>query len=182
MALPLKIVLALVSVVAYWLIITLGERFEWSAEFLGFSLVLHLVGLVFGLLVLAPYAIASPQRIPRMLALAVASAAIYYGAVRFVIDGPFESQWGAPIVWAFVIAGAGAALLCGLAVAALVPRRPSGFLIVLTLAAGAAGGALFEWDLPVEWAPGNLHAYLAWQLLVCLALHRGFLPSSRGAG
>jgi hypothetical protein len=26
-----------------------------------------------------------------------------------------------------------------------------------------------------------LHAYLAWQILVCLALHHGFLPAVRRA-
>ncbi len=174
----LKIALALASVGAYWLMVALAERFDWSASFLGMPLVFHKVGAVFGLLVLAPYAFASAQRIPRMLALAVASAAIYYGAVRFVTDGPFEY----PVVWTFVIAGAGAGLLCGLAVAVLVPRRPSGLLAALTLAAGAAGGALFEWTLPIDWAPSDIHAYLGWQLLVCLALHRGFLPSTQGAG
>ena len=104
-----------------------------------------------------------------MLALAVASALIYQLAVRFVVDGPLDYSTIAP----YVIAGAVSALLTGLTVALIASRRFSWQLPVLMLVAGAIGGASFDWQLPVDWAPNDLHAYLAWQVLVCLALHRG---------
>ena len=168
-SLPVKLALALVSVGGYWLVVLLAERYDWSGAVLGFQWPFHLIGLIFGALVMAPYAAGSSQSVPRMLALVVASALIYQLAVRFVVDGPLGYSTIAP----YVIAGAGSALLIGLAVALLAPRRFYWQLPVLTLAAGAIGGAAFDWQLPVDWAPNDLHAYLAWQLLVCLALHRG---------
>ena len=167
--LAIKLALALVSVGLYWLVVVLAERYDWSGTVFGFQWPFHLIGLIFGALVLAPYAAHSPQHWVRMIALAVASAAIYQLAVRFVVDGPFGHSTIAP----YVIAGAGSALLAGLAVALIVPRHISWRLAVLTLAAGAIGGAAFDWQFPFEWAPTDLHAYLAWQLLVCLALDRG---------
>lgn len=163
-----KLLLALASVGGYWLVVSLAERNDWSGTILGFQWPFHLIGLIFGALVMAPYAAGSSQPATRMLALAVASALIYQLAVRFVVDGPLDYSTIAP----YVIAGAGSALLTGLAVALIAPRRLSWQLPVLALAAGAIGGAAFDWQLPVEWAPNDLHAYLAWQLLVCLALHR----------
>jgi len=163
-----KLTLALVSVGLYWLVVALAERFDWSGTLLGFQWPFHLIGLIFGALVMAPYA-TSPQRLIRMIALAIASALIYQLAVRFVVDGPLGYSTVAP----YVIAGAGAALLSGLAVALIAPRRFSWRLPVFTLVAGAIGGAAFDWQFPAAWAPNDLHAYLAWQLLVCLALDRG---------
>lgn len=164
-----KLALALVSVGLYWLIVALAERFDWSGTVLGFQWPFHLIGLIFGALVMAPYAAASAQRLARMIALAVASAVIYHLAVRFVVDGPLGYSTIAP----YVIAGAGAALLTGLAVVLIAPRRFSWRLPVLTLVAGAIGGAVFDWQFPAAWAPNDLLAYLAWQVLVCLALDRG---------
>ena len=63
---------------------------------------------MFGAFVLAPYAGAS-RRVLRGIALAVAAAAIYYAAVRFVVNAPA----GLDALATFVLAGAGAALLCG---------------------------------------------------------------------
>jgi pimeloyl-ACP methyl ester carboxylesterase len=167
--LTVKVVLALVSVGLYWLVVALAERFDWSGTVFGFQWPFHLIGLIFGALVMAPYAARTPQHIVRMIALAVASAAIYQLAVRFVVDGPL----GHSTITPYVIAGAGSALLTGIAIALIVPRRFSWQLAVFTLVAGAIGGAAFDWQLPLAWAPNDLHAYLAWQLLVCLALDRG---------
>jgi len=164
-----KLLFALASVGAYWAIGSLADRYDWSGDVLGFGWPFHVVGLIFGALVMAPYAAGSPQRFARMLALAVASALIYQLAVRFVVDGPL----GYSTVLPYVIAGAGSALLAGLAVALIAARRFSWQLPVFTLIAGAIGGAAFDWQLPVEWAPNDLHAYLLWQVLVCLALDRG---------
>lgn len=167
--LSVKLALALISVGCYWLVVVLAERYDWSGTVLGFQWPFHLIGLIFGALVMSPYAAASSRPAARMLALAVASALIYQLAVRFVVDGPL----GHSTITPYVIAGAGSALLAGLAVALIAPRRFSWQLPVLTLAAGAVGGVAFDWQSPVHWAPNDLHAYLAWQVLVCLALHRG---------
>lgn len=167
--LGVKLPLALISVGCYWIVVLLAERYEWSGTVLGFQWPFHLIGLIFGALVMSPYAAGSSQPATRMLALAVASALIYQLAVRFVVDGPLDYSTIAP----YVIAGAGSALLTGLAVALIASRRFSWRLPVLTVVAGAIGGAAFDWQLPVDWAPNDLHAYLAWQVLVCLALHRG---------
>ena len=167
--LAVKLALALVSVGLYWLVVVLTERYDWSGAVLGFQWPFHLRGLIFGALVMAPYAAGSAQRVVRMIALAIASALIYQLAVRFALDGPLDYS----TIVIYVTAGAGAALLTGLAVALIAPRRFSWRLPVFTLVAGAIGGAAFDWQLPFAWAPNNLHAYLAWQLLVCLALDRG---------
>ncbi len=164
-----KLALALVSVGLYWLVVALAEHFDWSGTVFGFQWPFHLIGLIFGALVLAPYAAHSPQHIVRMITLAVASALIYQLAVRFVVDGPL----GYSTILPYVIAGAGSALLTGLAVALIVPRHITWKLLLFTLIAGAIGGAAFDWQLPLAWAPNDLHAYLAWQVLVCLALDRG---------
>jgi hypothetical protein len=168
--LPVKVAFALVSVGLYWLVVVLTERYDWSGTVFGFQWPFHLIGLIFGVLVMAPYAHGTPQHSARMIALAVASALIYQLAVRFVVDGPLGYSTIAP----YVIAGAGAALLVGLAVALIVPRHIFWRLPLFTLVAGAIGGAAFDWQVEVPWAPNDLHAYLAWQLLVCLALDRGF--------
>jgi hypothetical protein len=175
--LPARLALALVSVGGYGLIVALAERFDWSGTVFGFQWPLHVIGLLFGALVMAPYAGQSPQRAARVLALSIAGAAIYQLAVRFVVDGPL----GYATITPYIIAGAGAAVLTGLAVVAFTPGRFQWRLMSLTLAAGAIGGAAFEWQLPIEWAPNDLHAYLAWQLLVCMALHWGLLPATSRA-
>jgi len=172
-----KLALALLSVCGYWLIVVLAGRYDWSGAVFGFQWPFHIIGLLFGALVMAPYAARSAHRAARMLALSIASAAIYYLAVRFVVDGPLGYSTTAP----YVIAGTVAAVLAGLAVVALAPGRFHWRMIGLSMAAGAVGGAAFEWQLPIDWAPNDLHAYLAWQILVCLALHRGFLPAVQRA-
>ncbi|MDP9199488.1 MAG: hypothetical protein M3O07_09785, partial [Pseudomonadota bacterium] len=66
----------------------LARHYYWSGAVFGFQWPFHLIGLVFGALVLAPYAARAMHRAARMLGLSVASAAIYYLAVRFIVDGP----------------------------------------------------------------------------------------------
>jgi hypothetical protein len=172
-----KLALALLSVGGYWLIVVLARHFDWSGAVFGFQWPFHLIGLVFGALVLAPYAARSTHRAARMLALSVASAVIYYLAARFIVDGPLGYSTTAP----YVIAGASAAVLSGIAVIAFAPGRFHWRLVGLTLTAGALGGAAFEWQMPIDWAPNDLHAYLSWQILVCLALHYGLLPAVQRA-
>ena len=71
----------------------------------------------------------------------------------------------------FLLAGAGAAVLCGVAVVVLAPSGFEWRLWPLLLVAGAIGGATF--DLNFAFDPVLLIAHAAWQLLVCLALHLG---------
>jgi hypothetical protein len=164
---PLKLALAGISLFAYAALTAVMpalEGIEGAPRLGGWF---HLtVGAVFGALVLAPYARA-PQRALRGMALAAASAGIYYLAVWFVTGGPA----GLDAVVSFVLAGAGAAMLCGVAVVVLAPRRFDWRLWPLLLVAGAVGGAAF--DLNFAFDPVLLIAHAAWQLLVCLALHLG---------
>ena len=163
-----KYALTLVSLTAFVAISLLGERLESRGEFSQFGFWLRLAtGAVFGALVLGPYA-ALARRVPRILALAGASAAIYWLAVRFVADGPIPYD----SIVSLVVAGSGAALLCGLAVVFIAPQAFGWGLVPLLLAAGALGGAAFEIRIPDDEL--LLVGHAAWQLLVCVALHAGF--------
>ena len=170
--LTIKLALALVSVVAYSLIADLADRFEAIESVPDTGLWFHyVVGAIFGALVLAPY-VGPRQLVIRLVLLCAASAAIYWLAVWFVTDGPI----GYDAITAFVIAGAGAALLSGFAVVAIAPRAFDMRLVAFTLVAGAIGGAAF--DLKFAFDQYLLAGHVAWQLLVCLALHFGFRTSS----
>lgn len=160
-----KYALVLVSLIAYTAIWQVAESLDGLESFPDPGLWFHyVVGAVFGALVLGPYA-APDRRALRVLALAVASAVIYYLAVRFVAEGPI----GYDVILSFVIAGSVAALLSGLAVVAIAPRPFDWRLVPLLLAAGAAGGAAFELKLAFDSL--LLVGHAAWQILVCLALH-----------
>ena len=162
-----KLALALVSVVAYAVIAELAETFEVFASLPGTSLWFHdLLGAIFGALVLAPY-IGARQPVLRFVAICAASAAIYYFAVWFVTDGPI----GYNMVTSFAAAGGAAALLSGLAVFVFAPRKFAWQLLPMTIAAGAVGGACFEFKFPFDQI--LLVGHGAWQLLVCIALHFG---------
>jgi len=127
----------------------------------------HLVGVVYGALVMGPYA-GLRLRIWRILAMCVASGVIYHLAVNFVTDRPLGYDTIAP----FVFSGSGVALLTSLTVVALAPQPSSWTLILLTFVADAAGGAVFE--LRFEFDEMMLAGHAAWHVLVCLALHFGF--------
>jgi len=168
----IKLSLALVSVVAYSIIAELADRFEAIESFPDTGLWFHyVVGAVFGALVLAPY-LGPRQKIVRLILLCAASALIYWLAVWFVTDGPI----GYNAITSFVLAGAGAALLSGLAVVALAPRAFDLRLVAFTLLAGAIGGAAF--DLKFAFDQYLLAGHAAWQMLVCLALHFSFRTTS----
>ncbi len=171
-ALAFRLLLATVSIVAYAVLVQLTPALEAIEGLPYVNTVFHLVvGAVFGAFVMAPYARA-PRCLLRAIALAVAAAAIYYGAIRFVAGGPA----GLDALATFVIAGAGAALLCGLAVALVAPQPFSLRLAALLLAAGAAGGAVFDVKVAID--PDLLIGHAAWQLLTCLALHFGLRSAS----
>ena len=174
LSLPGKLVLALLSGASYWLIDESGDRSGWDVKIFGnFVWPSHLVAAIFGVLVMAPYAAASSIRWLRMLGMCIASAFIYFYAIKFVADGPLSYNTLAP----FLISGAAAALLVGLSVVVLAPGRASWRLFVLCLVAGLAGGAAFDDSV---W-PGSDFApfggQLIWQVLVCLALHFGLRPA-----
>ena len=136
--LELKFALAIASVVAYTLLTQVGEALEAAGRLPNASRWMHyLVGAAFGALVMAPYARA-PHRLMRGVALAAAGAVIYYLAVRFVVDGPI----GYDAILAFVLAGAGAALLTVAAVVLIGPQPHGARLFALALVAGAVGGEI----------------------------------------
>jgi len=163
-SLAFRLLLTLVSVVAYAVLVQVTPLFETVEHVPNMNTVFHLVvGAVFGAFVLAPYA-RTPRRVLRGIALSIAAAAIYYGAVRFVVNAPA----GLDALATFAIAGAGAALLCGLSVAAIAPQSFSLRLAALLLVAGAAGGAVF--DIKVSYDPNLLLGHAGWQLLTCIAL------------
>ena len=162
-----RLLLASASVVAYAGLAQLTPFLETLENVPNVSTVFHLVvGAIFGALVMAPYA-RGPHRVLRGVALAAASAAIYYFTIRFVVGGPA----GLSALATFMIAGACAALLCGAAVAFIAPQPFSLRLAALLVVAGALGGAVF--DSQVSFDPNLLLGHAAWQLLVCLALYFG---------
>ena len=167
-SLALRIALALASIVSYAVLALLAEKLEAIVGIPETGLWFHyVVGAVFGALVLAPF-IGPRQRVIRFVAMCVASAAIYYLAVRFVIDGPI----GYDMITSFILAGSAAALLSGIAVVVIAPRAFSWKLLPLALVAGALGGAAF--DLKFSFDPNLLIGHAVWQLLVCLALNFSF--------
>jgi hypothetical protein len=170
--LAFRLLLAMASIVAYAVLVQLTPVFESVEGGPNMNTVFHLVvGAVFGAFVLAPCARA-PRRVLRGFALAVAAAAIYYAAVRFVVNAPA----GLDALATFVIAGAGAALLCGLAVAVIAPQPFGLRLAMLLLVAGAAGGAVFDVKFSID--PNLLFGHAAWQLLTCMALYFGLRSAS----
>jgi len=164
-----KFALALISAGSYGLLTFLSERSEALDTFLSTgNSGMHLVAVVFGALVLVPYVSASGRWPLRAAALCVASAAIYYAAVRFVVDGPFHYDTMA----SFAVSGAGAALMTGLAVVLLAPRPFRMKLVPMMLVAGAAGGIVFDHKFSID--ESMLLGHFAWQALVCVALHFSF--------
>ena len=162
-----RLLLASASIVAYAGLVQLTPFLEALDDLPYVSTVFHmLVGAIFGALVLAPYA-GGPRRVLRGVALAAASAAIYYFTIRFVVSGPA----GLSALATLMIAGACAALLCGAAVAVIAPQSFSLRLAALLVVAGAGGGAVF--DSRISFDPNLLLGHAAWQLLVCLALYLG---------
>ena len=165
--LALRLLLAIVSIVSYAVLVQLSPFVEAIDGVPFLNTAFHLVvGASFGAFVMVPYARA-PRRLLRSLLLAGAAAATYYAAIRFVVDGPA----GLDALASLVIAGAGAALLCGLAVAAITSQSFDLRLGALLLFAGAVGGAAF--DVKVSYDPNLLIGHAAWQLLTCLALFFG---------
>jgi hypothetical protein len=164
--LPAKLALAFVSAGSYGLLAFLSERSEALDAFLSRANTgMHLIAVVFGALVMVPYIVPSGRWALRAAGMCVASAAIYYAAVRFVVDGPL----GYDSMTSFALSGAGAALLTGVAVVVLGPRPFRPILIPLMLAAGAAGGIVFDHKFSIDQT--MLLGHVAWQSLVCLALH-----------
>jgi hypothetical protein len=160
-----RLMLAMASVVAYTVLVQFTPLLE-TFDSLPNMIILFrlLVGAIFGALVLAPYARA-PRRAARGISLTIVSAAIYYGAIRFVVEGPARLD---PLA-SLVIAGVAAALLCGLAVALIAPGRFTPRLGIALAIAGAIGGVVF--DLKLAFDPHLLIGHAAWQLPVFLALY-----------
>lgn len=117
-SLAFRLLLAVVSVLSYAVLVQFTPLIEAIEGVPHLNTAFHLlIGAIFGAFVLAPYARA-PRRGLRGILLALAAAAIYYAAIRFVVDGPASLD----ALDSFVIAGSAAALLCGLAVALIAPQ------------------------------------------------------------
>lgn len=169
-----KLALAVVSVAAYVLLTWLANDEGPLGRLLGWGdAAVYLTGVVFGALVLVPYLAASTGRIWRGLLLCAASASTYRLAIWIAIDGPFQDN----AIAAFALAGASAALVVAIAVVLLAPRAASRRLMILATLAGALGGAAFMLDLPFRWLDELIVGHLSWQLLVCAALHAGFVAT-----
>ena len=166
-SLVFKYGLALTSVVAYAVIAQLADALEPIEAIPDAGLWFHYVlGAVFGALVLGPY-VGPKQRALRIVLLAIASAGIYYLAVRFVADGPFSYD----ATTSFVLAGSASAVLCAIATILIAPCAPDWRVVPLAAVAGAIGGAAFDFKLSFD--QNLLMPHAVWQLLVCLALHFG---------
>jgi hypothetical protein len=160
-----KIVLAWLSFAAYALIAsdTLGEHLwqripgVWPGWF---------AGAAFAALVIGPYLARLKLPSLRIAAACIAGALIYRLAIEFAADGPLGL--GTPASFAF--AGSGAAALTALVTGLLAPSRFRWHVLPLALASGALGGLAFHLLAFTEQA---YEGHLAWQLLVCLALHFG---------
>ncbi len=160
-----RLMLAIASVVAYAVLVQFAPLLDSVESVPSANTLFHLlIGAIFGALVLAPFA-RVPRRVARGIALAAAAAAIYYAAIRFVVDGPASLGSLASLV----IAGVGAALLCGLAVAFIAPRAFTPRLGIALAIAGAVGGAVF--DVKLNFDPSLLIGHATWQLLVFFALY-----------
>jgi hypothetical protein len=171
--LPGKLALVLVSVAGYWFSGVLAEAVDQNAaDWMLFPLH-HAPGLIFGLLVMGPY-VARPPYAVRLIAMAVASAVIYYLAVLFVIEGPFSYNTMTP----YLVSGGTAAMLITASTMLLAPRAWCWMPLWVAAVAGLAGGATFEWD-PLDGSQRFelLLPHAAWQALVCLALHFGLRPA-----
>lgn len=157
--------LAMASVVAYAVLVQFTPLLETIDSVPSMNTLFHLlVGAIFGALVLAPF-VQGPRRLARGIALAAVAAAIYYGAIRFVVESPA----GLDPLAVLVIAGVGSALLCGVAVVLIAPGRFTQRLGIALAIAGGVGGAVF--DLKLAFDPHLLIGHAAWQLSVFLALY-----------
>lgn len=170
--LPGKLALVLVSIAGYWLSGVLSQAVDPdAANWLAFPL-RHAPGLIFGLLVMGPY-VARPPYALRLIAMAVASAVIYYLAVLFVIEGPFSYNTITP----YLISGGAAAALVAMSTMLLAPRAWRWMPLLIAAIAGIAGGALFELDPLARSEFELIVPHTTWQALVCLALHLGLRPA-----
>ena len=133
-----------------------------------------LIGIMFGTIALSAFVKTGAARVLRVLALAGASTIIYALTVWLAVNnyGPLHLGGAASIIASGVLG----ALLVSVAVVAVAPLRPAPRLWPYALAAGAAGGAVFEQSMQLDRAPEALvvgTGYAVWQALVCLALDRG---------
>lgn len=163
-----KILLALASVASYALVSSLAEAIEplVAVPVTGYWFP-YVAGAIFGGFVLMPY-VGADRRALRIAGLWLAGAVIYRLAIWFATEGPLD--YGPLVI--FMITGAGAAVLCALAVILIAPQPWRPLALVFPLVAGALGGVSFELQIASD--PFLLVSHGCWQLLVCLALHAGF--------
>jgi hypothetical protein len=136
---------------------------------------------LFGILVLAPYAWNRSFRIARVLALGVASALIYYAAVKLAGNGygvgdTHDKRLGDNA--SLIVSGGLGALLSTAAVMLIANLRCTVLGWIYVLVAGVAGGAAFIIYFSsffflsrVQDVIAESIAHTVWQVLVCLALY-----------
>lgn len=147
--------------------------------YLLFSWWLILHGLLFGMLVMAPFVADAKHRVLRVVALAVASVFIYDAAIRApdLVRIEFLGDTGD-----YLLAGITGALLVATAVRFIAWRRATLRYWGLVFVAGIVGGYVFSHSIEVcAWdrcdaiweIPLYLSGWITWQILVCAALYLG---------
>lgn len=172
MSLPKRAVLAAVSGASVWLV---HEALDWLSEAweaLDSQYATYVpVGAVFGVLVLVPFLPVWRQRIGAVAALVLGSIAIYGLVVELALGryGPLNLEYELAIV----VSGLLGALLVGALARVAVPLRTAAWFWGAVAGAGLIGGLVFSW----AWSTGGdariTVGYVAWQVLVCLALASG---------
>jgi hypothetical protein len=179
-----RVGLAAVSGMLYWPALMLDDSLGIAAGNGGGyrGRVLFAWAVLFGVLVLAPYAWNRPVRVVRAIALCAASSLIYFAAFEFVIVSSVNSGVE---VSSYLLAGGAGALLSALAVWLIGGNRLTGLGWAYVLVAGVAAGALFAMFKGCVGASLNTFGYVGrcypytasfhavWQVLVCVALYLG---------
>ena len=172
--------LALVSGYGAWPAGLLGDQLESLLPLPFSSWTNILVGALFGALVLVPQVTERSRRAARIASLIVAGILIYTLAVWLAVInwGPLNLGGAAAIIASGVL---GACLVTG-TVMAWAPLRASPLIWAWTVAAGAAGGAVFHYAISADTGPAALvigSGYAVWQVLVTLALELGARAAPR---
>lgn len=177
MTLPKRVLLAAVSGASVWLVHEAldGLPEAWEAFDSQYATYVP-VGAIFGALVLVPFLPVWRQRIGAVAALVLGSIVIYGLVAELALNqyGPLSLEYELAIV----VSGLLGALLVGALAKVAVPLRAAGWFWGAIAGAGLIGGLVFSW----AWSTGGdarmTVGYVAWQVLVCLALGSGAPPTS----
>ena len=169
---PKRVLLATVSGVSAWLVYhVLDWLSEWWEPFDSEYANYLLIGAAFGALVLVPLLPAWRQRMGAVAALVLGSIVIYGLVVELAIGeyGPLNVEHEL----AMVVSGLLGALLVGVLAKIVVPLRTPVRFWAAVVGAGLIGGVVFSWAWSMDGDATIIVGYVAWQVLVCLALAKG---------